>query len=83
MYDSMKQVIVALFLFLGFFLPLKGDGGSWVAIDGLGRSLPTAEECPLKTDGKPRTVGIFYITWHTQGLHNGQPYTYDAGERQS
>ena len=51
---------------------------SWVATDGLGRTLPTAEECPLKNDGKPRTVGIFYITWHTQGLHNGQPYTYDV-----
>ena len=50
---------------------------SWVATDALGRTLPTAEECPLKTD-KPRTVGIFYITWHTQNLHNGQPYTYDV-----
>ena len=39
--------------------------------------MPTAEECPLKTD-KSRTVGIFYITWHTQNLHNGQPYTYDV-----
>ena len=40
--------------------------------------MPTAEEYPLKDDGKPRTVGIFYITWHTQNLHNGQPYTYDV-----
>lgn len=62
----------------GEILPLKGDGGSsLVATDGLGRTLPTAEEYPLKTD-KPRTVGIFYITWHTQNLHNGQPYTYDV-----
>ena len=68
----------------GEVLPLKGAGGSWageasslVATDGLGRTLPTAEEYPLKTD-KPRTVGIFYITWHTQNLHNGQPYTYDV-----
>ena len=52
---------------------------SWVATDALGRSLPTAEECPLKTD-KPRTVGIFYITWHTQGLHDGQPYTRDVSK---
>lgn len=50
---------------------------SWVAKDNLGRTLPTAEECPLKTD-KSRTVGIFYITWHTSNLHNGQPYTYDV-----
>ena len=54
------------------------DGSSWVATDGLGRKLPTAEECPLKTDGRQRTVGIFYITWHTQNLHNGQPYTLDV-----
>ena len=50
---------------------------SWVATDNLGRTLPTAEECPLKTD-KPRTVGIFYITWHTPNLHDGKPYTYDV-----
>ena len=63
----------------GEVLPLKGAGGasSLVATDGLGRTLPTAEEYPLTTD-KPRTVGIFYITWHTQNLHNGQPYTYDV-----
>ncbi len=71
----------------GEILPLKGDGGSFslkgdggaslVATDGLGRTLPTADECPLKTD-KKRTVGIFYITWHTQNLHNGQPYTLDV-----
>ena len=56
---------------------VRGWGEALVAIDALGRSLPTAEECPLKTD-KPRTVGIFYITWHTQNLHNGQLYTYDV-----
>ena len=58
-----------------------GDGGgcSWVAIDALGRTLPMAEECPLKTD-KSRTVGIFYITWHTQGIHDGQPYTRDVSK---
>ena len=50
---------------------------SWVATDNFGRTLPTAEECPFKTD-KPRTVGIFYITWHTPNLHDGKPYTYDV-----
>ncbi len=54
---------------------------SWVATDALGRCLPTAEDCPLKTDGKPRTVGIFYITWHTPDHHDGQPYTYDVTKR--
>ena len=53
---------------------------SLVATDALGRTLPTAEECPLKTD-KPRTVGIFYITWHTTDHHDGQPYTYDVTKR--
>ena len=54
--------------------------GSWVGFDALGRTLPTAEECPLKTD-KQRTVGIFYITWHTPDHHDGQPYTYDVTKR--
>ena len=71
-----KRFIISLLLLAPCFLLFAQT--SWVAFDGLGRSLPTAEECPLKTDGKPRTVGIFYITWHTQGLHNGQPYTNDV-----
>ncbi len=53
---------------------------AWVATDALGRTLPTASECPLKDDGKPRTVGIFYITWHTQGLHNGLEYRADVSK---
>ncbi len=59
--------------------PLQGGGmeRSWVAIDALGRRLPTAEEYPIKTD-KERHVGIFYITWHTADHHDGQPYTYDV-----
>ncbi len=63
--------------FLIFLFTTALAQSAWVAKDNLGRTLPTAEECPLKTD-KPRTVGIFYITWHTQNLHNGQPYTYDV-----
>lgn len=51
---------------------------TWVATDALGRKTPTSEEAPLKTDAKPRTVGIFYITWHTPGLHNGKPYRADV-----
>ena len=51
-----------------------------MATDALGRTLPTAGECPLKDDGKPRTVGIFYITWHTQGLHNGLEYRADVSK---
>lgn len=55
-------------------------GATLVATDGLGRTLPTAEQCPVRTDGKPRTVGIFYITWHTQNLHNGGPYKADVSK---
>lgn len=36
---------------------------TWVAIDGIDRVLPTAEDYPLRTD-KDRTVGIFYVSWH-------------------
>lgn len=40
---------------------------TWVATDGIGRTMPTYDEVgPVKTD-KKRVVGIFYITWHTQG----------------
>ncbi len=70
----------SLFLLL---LPLLawGQEASWVATDGLGRTLPTADEYPLRADGKPRAVGIFYITWHTPNHHTGQPYTYDVTRR--
>lgn len=50
---------------------------TWVATDDLGRKTPTAADCPLKSD-KPRTVGIFYVTWHTQGLHDDKPYGSDV-----
>ena len=50
---------------------------TWVATDGVGRVMPTSEDAPLKTD-KERTVGIFYVTWHTQGLHDGKEYRADV-----
>lgn len=50
---------------------------TWVATDAVGRVMPTAEESPLKED-KDRTVGIFYVTWHTQNLHNGKEYRADV-----
>ncbi len=53
---------------------------TWVASDGLGRTLPSAEDFPLKRDGRDRTVGIFYITWHTQNLHNGEDYRADVSK---
>ena len=54
------------------------EADTWVASDALGRVMPTATEVPLRTD-KPRTVGIFYITWHDEGkfgLHS--PYGGDV-----
>jgi len=51
---------------------------TWVATDGLGRVMPTSKEVgKLKTD-KSRTVGMFYITWHTRDNHTGHPYTADV-----
>ncbi len=50
---------------------------TWVATDDIGRVMPTSKETPLKND-RERTVGIFYITWHTQNLHNGIPYGADV-----
>ena len=51
---------------------------TWVATDALGRVMPDADESPLRTD-KPRTVGIFYITWHDEAKHNWKaPYGGDV-----
>ena len=60
-------LLFTLFLYLPTYaqsIDLKAD--TWVASDALGRVMPTASESPLRTD-KPRTVGIFYITWHDEG----------------
>jgi hypothetical protein len=50
---------------------------TWVATDDVGRVMPTSDDAPLKSD-KERTVGIFYVTWHTQNLHSGKPYGADV-----
>lgn len=60
---------------VGYYQDLMAD--TWVATDAVGRTMPMADSCPQKTD-KERTVGIFYITWHTPGLHNGKPYGADV-----
>lgn len=41
---------------------------SWVAVDGLGRTLPTIEETGGKN--KEKFVGLFYWTWHYHHLQN-------------
>ena len=52
---------------------------TWVGTDALGRTMPEYDEVgPVKHDQR-RVVGIFYITWHTQGLKNlPQPYEGDV-----
>ncbi len=50
---------------------------TWVATDDVGRTMPTAADAPLKED-KNRTVGIFYITWHTANQHDGREYRADV-----
>ena len=52
---------------------------TWVATDALGRHMPSFEEVgPVKKDQR-RVTGIFYITWHTQGLAKlEQPYRADV-----
>ena len=78
---------ITSFLFLLYTLLLVGTqtagaqdlmADTWVGTDDLGRRMPTAEDCPLKQDGKRRTVGIFYVTWHTQNHHNGLTYRSDV-----
>lgn len=42
--------------------PPVSQGSSWVAVDGLGRTLPTNRE--VGNLRKDKFVGIFYWTWH-------------------
>ena len=41
---------------------------TWVATDAVGRAMPLSDETGGPKDDRRRVVGIFYITWHTQGL---------------
>ncbi|MGV8092143.1 MAG: hypothetical protein AB2L24_09810 [Mangrovibacterium sp.] len=52
---------------------------TWVATDALGRQMPSYKDAgPVKHDQR-RVTGIFYITWHTQGLAKlEQPYRADV-----
>ncbi|MCK3683477.1 hypothetical protein [Maribellus sp. YY47] len=52
---------------------------TWVANDALGREMPSSDEVGPRKDDQRRVVGIFYITWHTQGLAKlEQPYRADV-----
>ena len=52
---------------------------TWVATDALGRSMPDISVVgPVKKDHR-RVVGIFYVTWHRDSLHNlKRPYAGDV-----
>ena len=73
-----SSIILLFITIFSIYASVNDDGRTWIATDELGRTLPTAEQFPQKNDGKQRTVGIFYVTWHTENLHNGQPYTNDV-----
>ena len=50
--------------------PVDLMSDTWVATDALGRTMPLVDAVgPMKEDHR-RTVGIFYVTWHTQNLHH-------------
>ena len=52
---------------------------TWVATDAVGRTMPTVDEAGAPKDDRRRVVGIFYITWHTQGLAElPSPYAGDV-----
>jgi len=54
---------------------------TWVATDALGRTMPDFESVgPVKT-GQRRVVGIFYITWHSDGhADRKSPYAADVSK---
>ncbi len=54
---------------------------TWAATDALGRTMPDITGAgPVKNDQR-RVVGIFYITWHTDGLANMKsPYAADVNK---
>ena len=54
---------------------------TWVAADALGRPMPDLAEAGPVKDGQRRVVGIFYITWHADSLHDMKsPYAGDVNK---
>lgn len=52
---------------------------TWVATDGIGRNMPDYNAVGAVKNDQRRIVGIFYITWHTQGLAKMKsPYEADV-----
>ncbi len=46
---------------------------TWAAVDGLGRTLSSAEQTGSKRQDK--FVGVFYWTWHYRWVHDHEPIT--------
>ncbi|MDD2437235.1 MAG: hypothetical protein PHG27_03610 [Massilibacteroides sp.] len=54
---------------------------TWVATDGINRKMPDCDSVGMPKTDQRRIVGIFYITWHTQGLANmKKPYEADVSK---
>ena len=52
---------------------------TWVATDALGRTMPTSLDVGKVKKDKKRTVGIFYVTWHSNNLAKlKSPYQADV-----
>lgn len=54
---------------------------TWVATDALGRTMPENKDVGELKNDKRRVTGIFYITWHSDHLHNMKnPYRADVSK---
>lgn len=60
--------LLLIFQFFGIMSYAEVDPTQWVAVDGLGRKLPTNNEVKGIKEGK--YVGIFYWTWHYNFVSN-------------
>ncbi len=86
----MKRCAIAVILALGCAAALAAPDSpgyrdiypdTWVGRDALGRTMPSyAAVGPVKRDHR-RVTGIFYITWHSDGLAGlRSPYTADVSK---
>lgn len=77
MYKTLTTTLLFLLLCINDTTAQQRDlmADTWVATDGVGRTMPTSDDVgTIKTD-KQRTVGIFYITWHDENIYNSPtPY---------
>lgn len=54
---------------------------TWVATDAIGREMPLIDEVGPVKDDQERVVGIFYITWHSDGnAERPSPFSADVAK---